>query len=276
MRWIVLLAACHSTTQSPATLRNRGVVTADSHAWRSGTQMYGQGSIAAGFVREQTDPFLGCQRRSFGACNVHYDCQPVRVDTPDLATTSDLGVSLYASAGDLTVGGFGMTAMLQLITSGMFAGQYSVYMQYMPMFFGGEALTFSAVGAEVPAFGGEVTAPAQLVISKPAHTQLRLQRVEDLALGWTGGGAGELRVSLAVQQMTSTPGVDCAFAANLGGGIIPSAALQTLPSGSGVLTLSVVSESDVAAGDWQVAITATTGTVDAAGNPWDQVGVNLQ
>jgi hypothetical protein len=276
MRWIVLLAACHSSTLPPGTLRNRGVVTADSHAWKSGPATYGQGSIAAGFVREQTDPFLGCQRRSFGSCSVHYDCQPVHVEVPDLATTSDLGVSLYASAGDISVTGLPMPVMLQLITMGMFAGQYGVYMQYMPMFSGGENLLFSAAGGEVPAFGGQVTAPAQPTILVPARTQTRLQRAQDLALQWTGGGAGELRVSIAVPQMTSTPGIDCAFPANLGVGSIPSAALQTLPAGSGFLSASVVSESDVFAGDWQVAVTATTGTLDQAGNAWDQIGITLQ
>jgi hypothetical protein len=232
--------------------------------------------VGAAFIREETDPFLGCARQIFGPCSVHYNCQPVHIDTPDLATTSDLGVSLYAPAGDITVGGLSMPVMLQLITMGMFVGQYTTYMQYTPMFNGGETLSIGAAGAEVPAFAGLVAAPSQITIVKPLHTQFTVPRARDLALSWTDGGAGELRVSLSVQLMTSTPGIDCAFAANLGSASIPTAALQTLPAGMGALSLSVVSESDLNAGEWQVALTATTGTLDQTGNAWDQIGVNVQ
>ena len=270
MRALACLAAClgcQAGGQSPAALQNRGVVTVDSHSWKSGTQTYGQGTVAAAFVREQTDPFLGCQRRSFGACSAHFDCQPVRVDTPDLATSPDLGVALYASAGDISVQGLGTPVTLLLMTTGMFAGQYNVFQQYMPLFSGGEVLQIRAAGGEVPAFSAQVTAPASPVITSPSRGAATVSRMQDLSLAWTGGGAGELRVSLSVSQMTGTSGIDCAFPASLGAAAVPKAALQMLPAGSGLLSLSAVAESDLFTGGWQVSVTATTGTLDSQGGP---------
>src|SRR5262249_39783845 len=129
---------------------------------------------------------------------------------------------------------------------------------------------------EVPSLAGQVTAPSQPVIITPFRTLSMVPRSNDLSFTWSGGGAGELRVSLAVPQMLSTPGVECAFASNTGAGAIPTAALRTLPAGQGFLVTSVVSESDLQAGTWKVALTATTGTVDMNGNAWDQLSVILQ
>jgi hypothetical protein len=271
---LALLVACSSKSEAPGTLHNLGVVTADSRRYTSGGQVYGQGSVAAAFVRDQADPFLGCERRQVGPCSAHYNCQPVHVDPPDLATTSDLGVSLYASAGSISVDGLPMQVILTQMTSGMFVGQYNVFQQYMPLFSGGEQLTVRATGSDVPAFTGVVTAPEEPTVRAPLPSQA--PRSQDLTLSWTGGGAGEVRLSLSVPQMMANPGLDCSFSAAGGSAVIPSAALQTLPAGQGYFSLSVVSESAIWAGEWQVTLSATTGVLTTTGQPYEQGGVILK
>jgi hypothetical protein len=273
---LLLLMACSSTQTSGGYLQNRGAVTIDSRRYQSGGQTYGSGTISAAFIREEIDPFFGCKLESFGACSTHRDCQPVILDTPDLAVSGDLGVnSIYASAGTISIGNLAAPIQLMLITMGMFAGQYSVYQQFTPLFKGGENLLVHAIGAEVPAFDGQVTAPAEPTVSALKQNAM-LFRNHDLSLSWTGGGAGTLRLSLSTQQPMSSAGFDCVFPAGDGAGTVPTQALELLPAGYATLTLSAVSESLATAGGWQVQLDATTGAVAADGMPLDTLNVILQ
>jgi hypothetical protein len=275
MRLLLLLVAC-SSTKSGGYLQNRGAVTIDSRRYQSGGQTYGSGTISAAFIRQEIDPFFGCKLESFGACSTHVDCQPVMFDTPDLATSGDLGVnSVYASAGTVSVGNLPAPIQLMLITMGMFAGQYNVYQQFMPLFQGGENLLVHATGAEVPAFDGQVTAPAEPTVSALKQNAM-VFRNHDFALSWTGGGAGTLRLSLSTQQPMSSAGFDCVFPAGDGAGIIPTQALELLPAGYATLSLTALSESFVTAGAWQVQLDVTTGAVAADGTPVDTLNVILQ
>jgi hypothetical protein len=273
LMWLVV--GCHSTTERADALHNRGAITVDSRRYLSGGQTYGQGSATAAFVRDQTDPFLGCERRVIGPCDAHFNCKPVRVDPlPDMAQSGDLGVSLYASAGTISVEGLPMAVSLTLMTSGMFAGQYNVFQQYTPMFSGGETLTVRAGGGEVPAFMNLVTAPPEPTVS--AQLPSPLSRNQDLPLGWSGGGAGQLRVSVSVQQAMTSAGLECSFSSSAGAGAIPAQALQMLPAGQAVFGFTVVSANDFFAGAWQVELAATTGVLLPAGTPYDQAYVILQ
>jgi hypothetical protein len=269
----LVLFGCHSSPTRPDALHNHGVVSIDSRKYMSGGSTYGQGSVTAAFVRDQTDPFLGCERRTIGPCDTHYNCKPVRVDPlPDMAVSGDLGVSAYASAGTISVQGLPMTVSLIVMDMGMFAGQYSVFQQYTPMFMGGESITVRATGGEVPSFMGLVTAPSEPTLSQPITQPI--SRNADYGLSWSDGGAGQLRVSLTVPQMNGNPGIDCTFPAAAGAGAIPAQALSMLPSGQGIMSFSIISTSDFPAGDWQVELAATTGLL-VGGVPYDQVSVIL-
>jgi hypothetical protein len=276
VRALLLLAAvgCTNTTVSSETLRNQGVISVDSRRYQSGTQFYGDGSVTAAFIREQTDPFVGCTERSFDACRARFDCKPV-MGMP----LSDGGANPYASAGQVTVEGLGMPIQIEIMTMGMFVGQYTVFQQFMPLFMGGEELTVSAAGDEVPAFATRITTPSQptLTAPLPTNTPRRVPRGQDFGLSWTGGGTGELRTTLGVQKMDGTfAGIDCAWAAGLGGGVIPSGALQMLPAGQGVISFSVRAVNRVTIDAWQVQVTSGTAILQANGQPYEAASVILE
>jgi hypothetical protein len=246
---LALAAGCSSSPSSSAPA-NRGLVTLESHAYRSGGQVYGSGAVTAGFFRNESDPYAGCSAKRFGECVAHFACKPIFNDPGD-------GGTRYASAGDVTVGGLAMPVTLTLMTMGMFVGQYTTFMQYLPLFSGGETFTVRAAGAEVPAFSVTVTAPSQPQLASLPQAAVRTR---DLSLSWSGGGAGELRVALTAQ----TAALECSFAAGGGAGKVPAGALALLPVGPVTLTFSAVSETPAAVAGWDVRAAATATLIDAS------------
>src|SRR6476660_7065984 len=147
VRWFCMLvvAGCSGASNHVETLRNQGIVSIDSQKYQSGGTIYGQGSVTAGFYREAADPYAGCSKKSFGACSVRFNCQPILTQPP-----GDLGLSPYASAGKITVGGLSGVTMpveLTVMDMGMFIGQYTSLQQFMPIYAGGDSLTVNAAGA---------------------------------------------------------------------------------------------------------------------------------
>jgi hypothetical protein len=276
--WCILVAGCSSTTPTPQTLHDQGIITLDSQKYQSGGTTYGQGSVSAVFVHESVDPYFGCSKKTFGSCSVRFDCKPVLTQPPD-----DLGLQPYASAGKITVGGLMVMGMampveLTVMDMGMFAGQYNTFQTFMPMFAGGEALTVSAAGGEVPAFSGQVTAPAQPTVTAPAmpNGTATISRSKDLSFTWTGG-SGQLHFVMTVQPAMGAPsGLDCSWGVGDGSGTIPAAALQMMPAGSGQGTLSVASTSSLMAGSWTVQIASTTAPIHADGTPFQFASFVLQ
>jgi hypothetical protein len=275
VRALVLVAALGCTTSSipPETLRNQGVISVDSRRYQSGTQFYGDGSVTAAFVREQTDPFVGCSEKRVDACRARYDCKPV-MGMP----LTDGGANPYASAGKVSVDGLGVPIALEIMTMGMFAGQYTAFQQFMPLFMGGESLTVSASGAEVPAFATQLVTPSQPTMTMPApqNTPRRVSRATDFGLTWSGGDLGDLRITLGVQKMDGTfAGIDCSWPANFNGGVIPSGALQLLPAGQGILSFSVRVINTIAVGDWHVQVTSGTAILQPSGQPYESTSLIL-
>ena len=278
MRWAVwiFLCGCSSSNNSAETLRNQGVVSIDSQKFTSGGTTYGQGSVSAGFFHEEIDPYLGCSKKTFGGCTVRFDCKPILTTPPD-----DLGIQPYASAGQISVAGLpGVTMPVELtvMDMGMFAGQYTSLIQYMPIFSGGEALMVTAAGGEVPAFSAQVTAPSQPTVTAPvmANGTLTVSRAQDLKFAWSGG-SGLLRFQMQVQPSMGSPsGLDCSWSAADGSGTIPSAALQMMPKGNGQGTLSVIASSSLVAGDWTVQVAATTSPIHPDGTSYQFASLLLQ
>ncbi|HEY5372129.1 MAG TPA: hypothetical protein VIK01_00520 [Polyangiaceae bacterium] len=70
----------------------------------------------------------------------------------------------------------------------------------MQFFSGGDSLTVEgAGGADLPAFTAHASiAPSDVVITAPTCPELicpEFDRLQDLAVTWTGGGAGQVRAS---------------------------------------------------------------------------------
>jgi hypothetical protein len=239
--WL-FLCGCSSSTNNAATLRNQGFVGIDSQKFQSGGTTYGQGSVTAGFFHEGLDPYLGCAKKSFGSCTVRFDCKPILTSPPD-----DLGIQPYASAGKITVTGLsGVTTLpveLTVMDMGMFAGQYTTLQQYTPIFAGGDGLTVTAAGGEVPAFSSQLTAPSSPTLTSPSgNSQIPVSRSQDLPFAWSGGGSGQLRLQIQVMPAMGSPsGLDCSWPVGDGSGTIPAAALQMMPKGNGQGTLTVLS-----------------------------------
>jgi hypothetical protein len=277
--WIFLCGCSSSTNQ--ATLHDQGLVSIDSQKFQSGGTTFGQGTVSASFYRDSVDPYLGCSKKAFGGCTIRFDCKPILTQPPP---QGDLGV-LPAAAGKITIGGLtgiGVTMPVELtvMDMGMFAGQYTSLQQFMPIFSGGETLTVTAVGGEVPAFATQVIAPSPPTLTSPSgNSSIPVSRSQDLKFTWTGGGSGQLRFQMQVmpQSMTDSPaGLDCSWPVGDGSGAIPAAALQMMPKGSGQGVLSALSASTVAAGAWTVQIAATTSPTHPDGSSYQFASLLLQ
>jgi hypothetical protein len=95
---------------------------------------------------------------------------------------------------------------------------------------GGELITVSAPGADVPAFSGAVTEPSPLVLDSPltAEAMLPWNGNQDLTLMFEGGAPG---VELTVAGFSSTTQyLVCEFPSEAGTVTIPASLLSQLPA----------------------------------------------
>jgi len=133
-----------------------------------------------------------------------------------------------------------------------------------PLFAGGEMITFSTSGAVAPASSTTVQAPAPPTLTVPSQSPpYTISRSSDFAFAWTGGGPGQFTVSVQTNPGSIAPGtpygsVRCVFALGDGSGVIPSAALAVLPTGSAMVAFGVSNRAINVVGNW--ALTATAGT----------------
>ncbi|HEX6836864.1 MAG TPA: hypothetical protein VF334_09845 [Polyangia bacterium] len=133
-----------------------------------------------------------------------------------------------------------------------------------PLFAGGEMITFSTSGAVAPASSTTVQAPVPPTLTTPSQAPpYTISRASDFPFAWTGGGPGQLTVAVQTNPSSIDPGtpfgsVRCTFAISDGSGVIPSAALAVLPTGSATLTIGVSNQAVNVIGDW--ALTAVVGT----------------
>lgn len=158
-----------------------------------------------------------------------------------------------ASAGTVTIAGAAMPITLAPRGDDTYA-QLTVMTS---LFSGGESITFSAAGAEVPAFSQALTMPSKATITSPAEPPqdspfLIVDRTRDFTVAWAGGGSGELQVSLF--GTTGGPTLTCRFPASAGTATVPSAALMMLPAGMGGFAMAAIAETDVVAGDYGVTL----------------------
>jgi len=169
-------------------------------------------------------------------------CSFAAIDTSSNAVAN----SAFVSAGAITIRGTaGQPLVLQPTGSDYYSGSEGVY-----IFQAGDAVSFSAAGAQVPAFATTATAPARAASADLGITNGSISRAGDLQISWAPvSGADQFRV-----LWLGSPGVlDCEFDPTAGTGVIPASAIQNFPSGTLVtLVPGTVNHTQAVAGDWSV------------------------
>ncbi len=136
-------------------------------------------------------------------------------------------------------------------------------------FSGGDSITVQgAGGADLPAFTAHaVIAPSDVVITAPTCPDLicpEVDRTQDLAVTWTGGGAGQLRASFETVGPNNTGTVFCTFDAAPGVGTVPKAALAVLGDISDGVTTGLQVFQSMSSVDFNVGDVPTTFTIQSA------------
>jgi hypothetical protein len=141
---------------------------------------------------------------------------------------------------------------------------HSHYMQYnqqTPLWSGGEPLTITANGGEVPAFTQHLDAPGPVTITAPVPDspnpadELVVSSSQDLVMTWTGG-LGTVQILIATEFPGSGVRVQCRFPASDGTGTIPQAALAAVDIGPADFAIGSIDDAEVIAGDWTVDVAA--------------------
>lgn len=162
------------------------------------------------------------------------------------------GFPNYFDAGLLRVEGGTQTVELGLDPGGF----YDAFTADTALFAGGETLTISAQGSDVPGFTTTVVAPAHVQVTAPVYPvglPYAVDRSADLTFTWTGTSDGQIRVRFGGPQAPPDLGttVTCWFSPGDGTGTVPGAALERIQlAGTGTLAVDVVSTSVVTTAGW--------------------------
>jgi hypothetical protein len=187
-------------------------------------------NAGGGFTRfpATTPPANGivCTASTIGAC---------LVSACTISDTADAGApagGATLNAGTLTITGAGTSkATLTFGTVSPSSTQrgYAGVSGDTQFFSGGDSIVLvGAGGADLPAFAAQtVIAPSAVVLTAPLCSGLvcaDLDRTQDLAVAWTGGGAGHVKASFETIAANATGSVFCTFDAASGTGTVPTAA----------------------------------------------------
>lgn len=107
-------------------------------------------------------------------------------------------------------------------------------------FKGGDTITITGGGSvDVAPFSESVIAPNDIVLTAPDcsgfNTCVEVDRTTDLAVAWTGGGAGKVVARFAAASDTRDVNIFCSFDAAGGKGVVPSPILLKLGSGANAI-----------------------------------------
>jgi hypothetical protein len=164
-----------------------------------------------------------CTQESVGGSCVAYTC-------PRAAATPAGGMA----AGAITATSSGGV----LITRPDAAGAYDVVGVSRALWMTPQAaLTFSAAGGAIAAFGETFCGPTGAMLTKPAGAPgagFTIDRASDLAVQWTGGAVGDLEIVFHDDTTAPAPTVDvrCFFTGASGQGTVPKAALEKIGAGA--------------------------------------------
>lgn len=187
-----------------------------------------------------SQPYMSCTTKTSGGCTLSI-CQVPEPAKPP-----------YASAGTLTLTGGARTLTL---TPNADKSYTTLVDNTQTLWNGGEPLTLTASGADVPAFTTQLTAPTPVVITSPlppgAGGPISISRASDLQMTWTGGN-GKVRGGISVSYASSTASLICVAAASAGSYTLPAAMIAQLPASpmSGILFAYSDAQSQVVSGNY--------------------------
>jgi hypothetical protein len=210
------------------------------------TSQDGQGSVGAVFD-DAPVPESHCRITTvYGACAV-YTCP------------SDADAGPTPGAGTLTFAAPSLEGGVTVEANA--AGLYALALPG-PLFSPGDALTVTASGGTVPAFGPQgVPAPGAITLTDPTPDggAIAVATSSDLGFAWTGGGEDSLAVLMAsgVAGDDSLVVARCAYVAITQEGILPSAVLAPLRGlAQGTLGWGQTNVATFDAGAWSVTLLA--------------------
>jgi hypothetical protein len=157
----------------------------------------------------------------------------------------------FASAGTITVTGAAVPVLLAPKPDNTY-GQLTMP---QPLFDGGEHLTVSSTGGDIPAFSATVVPAGHVSITSPdPNAYLLVPKADGLTVTWTGSGSGDLEIILASGVETTTS-LRCLFPIAAGTGTIPASALAGLPAGTqGIFLMAAIGRTEHVVGDWSIRI----------------------
>jgi hypothetical protein len=213
------------------------------------------GSANALFLESSSAVNPSCAVTTSGPCTA-------TVCTTSGAGGGDAGALTYPSAGTITI----TTPMGPGFTLSPGAdGSYTFTTRQGQLWTAGGSVAVSAAGAAVPAFSGAVSAPPDITLTAPvfgANTYVTISRATDLAVTWTGGGAGNVRITFGTTHTGSFTGVQCVVPQGPGAAAIPAAVLGKLAKADGATILGSfavvpLNDTNLKAGDFDVILRAT-------------------
>jgi hypothetical protein len=213
------------------------------------------GATAAFVVASEGATFGDCTTTKEGDCTL-LDCAFSGATPPP---------PQYLDAGAIELAGGSRAVTLQPQPGGSYTSESSTT---SALFAGGETLTATIAGAgDIPAHEVTLTAPSSVALTTPDLDEpITIDRNGPLALAWSGGGAGRVRVAVGVSfldgsTLVRTAAVSCSFPASAGSGTVPASLLgampATTPTDYGSISVDVTSETSVVAGDYATRFYAT-------------------
>ena len=167
------------------------VVRGSLGAWSGQYASGEQSSVFVGF----SETGFACEEERIGPCTL--DRCPIAKD----AVAS-------SSAGTIRLSGGVQSPITLAFLAGAYTGDHD---PNAVIFDGGETITFTAEGDEVPEFSTTLTAPATAVLTSPAGESVTIDTRIDLPIVWSGG-SHTLVVALWGKEGTSLArSVSCLF-----------------------------------------------------------------
>lgn len=206
----------------------------------------------AAFLRR---PPTNCRTEQLGGCEVQ-ECLSVPAQP------------VFASAGLLTVAGGRLDAGAPMTGADLKCfpncNAYALStFQSLPFWEGGETMTASAPGKDVPAFTATVKAPAEITVTAPTCGGTIggcvLSRTKDLTIAWNSSAPTSVLASLHSNSLARAVTIDCRFSSSPG--TIGAAAMAKLGAADAGFTNSLwvagSNRTEFEAGDYDVTFEAT-------------------
>ena len=249
-------------TGTPATETKvkSGIVSLTQTSFDAGGMTFNSYTAFAGFSEGTVATLNGasCKQSTDAACNITECATPA--SQPD-AGAPDGGVAAPVkapTAGDITIAA-GQTITLSADATGNYAAKTGQVELFAP----GAMVQIDAKGDTVPAFSKALTSPAVVTLTAPtwpaAGQSLALDHTKELALAWSGGGTGDVGVTLTTSASGAVTVIACKFPSNANQGTISAAAMgKLLVTDSGSISMSASSSESFEQDGWKLQLSANS------------------